>query len=714
MSPHNISQLETKVTHLEHLLSDAPLTIYTRKPFENFPITFISNSVEKLLGHEAEEFIDTPNLWLENIHPDDKDHVLTNLHRVLLGEPIIHKYRFKTKNGDWKWIRDRAKLITDKATGGSLEIIGGWTDMSELVQTEDALKQSEKKHRFLLEQVNAGMIVHSLDTRIIACNEQAQRLFGLNEDDLVGAFASDYGHSFVNEDGTLTAFDDFPVNQVINTHKSVKNRVLGIERNDLDDIVWVMVNAFAEFDNVDEISTINVILIDISEHVKSQEKIHRLAHYDSLTQLPNRALINERIEQAIHFSYRENRNFALLFLDLDDFKIVNDSLGHHYGDSLLRQVAARLEGSLREVDTAGRLGGDEFVVILSNTNSDGAGVVAQKIVNAIKEPFNVDGQVLSIQTSIGISVYPKNGRDSNMLTRHADIAMYHAKNAGRGRYCFFDFKMNSRFEYRLTMERELRQAIEEGQFVLYYQPQIDLIHQKIIVVEALIRWNHPQRGMILPGEFISIAEDCGLIAPIGEWVLQRACEDMKTWQVQGFNTLNVAVNLSLRQLQSGNLFNKISEILQQTGIGGNHLELELTENVMMENHATMLKFMTQCKDLGIHFSLDDFGTGYSSLSYLTKLPLLEKLKIDRSFINDLTLSGNANTIVGAIVNMAKILHLNVVAEGVETQAQLNYLYECGCEMVQGFYFSEPVSYDALTQLLQHEVNTHYETFDFTV
>lgn len=703
MSPYtNINALETKIARFEHLLSAAPITIYTRKPFADFSITFISNSVKELLGHEADAFIFFPDTWLSHVHPEDHHVVLDNFHRILLGDATLIKYRFKMNGGQWKWIRDRAKLITDTA-GHALEIIGGWTDMTELVQTEEALKQSEKKHRFLLEQVNAGVIVQAPDTRVVSSNRQAAHLFGLTEKQLVDKLAVDFKRILLNEDGSLIAFDDIPVNQVIHTHKAVKNRVLGIERNDLNDIVWVMVNAFAEFDNNKQISAINTTLIDITQHVKSQEKIHRLAHYDSLTQLPNRVLINERIEQAIHFSFRENKNFSLLFLDLDDFKTVNDSLGHHYGDMLLRQVAQRLERGLREVDTAGRLGGDEFVIILSGTNADGAATAAQKITDMLKEPFDLDGQILSIQTSIGISIYPKDGRDSNTLTRHADIAMYHAKQAGRGRFSFFDLKMNTRLEYRLAMERELRLAIEEEQFLLYYQPQIDLNSEHIVGVEALIRWRHPVRGMISPADFIPISEDCGLINPIGEWVLRRACEDMKSWQDLGFAPLKVSVNLSLRQLQEGTLFNKISNILAQNGIAGSQLELELTESVMMENHAVTLNFMTQCKDLGIHFSIDDFGTGYSSLSYLTKLPLLDKLKIDRSFIQELSKNNDANTIVSAIVNLAKSLRLKVIAEGVETGEQLAYLRNCGCDTVQGFYFSPPVSYDALTRLLTQEV-----------
>lgn len=574
---HEIQYLEDKISRLEHLLSAAPLTIYTRSPIPPFSITFVSNSVKELLSYNDTDFLNVSTLWLDNVHSDDIEQIFSNLRRVTMGEQIIHKYRFKMKNGEWRWIRDRAKLVLDAITGEPLEIIGGWTDMSELIHAENAL-------------------------------------------------------------------------------------------------------------------------------IKSQEKIQHLAHYDSLTDLPNRVLINERIEQAIHFSDRENWNFSLLFLDLDNFKIVNDSLGHHFGDSLLRQVAVRLEGNLREVDTAGRLGGDEFVVILSNTNGHGAANVAQKIIKSFKEPFNVDGKILAIQTSIGISIYPENGRESHTLTRHADIAMYQAKSAGRGQYCFFNFKMNAALEHRLAMERDLRTAIENKQFFLYYQPQIDLTTRKLIGVEALIRWQHPERGMVSPVDFIPIAEESGLITIIGDWVLQQACEDIKAWEKLGFDHFKVAVNLSLRQLQAGKLFEKVSSILATVGVKGERLELELTESVMMENHAATVNFMTQCKVLGIHFSIDDFGTGYSSLSYLTKLPLLDILKIDRSFVQEISVQDDANIIVSAIVNMAKSLRLNVIAEGVETLEQLNYLAASGCDTVQGFYFSRPIDFNALTKFLQNEIS----------
>lgn len=521
---------------------------------------------------------------------------------------------------------------------------------------------------------------------------------GLNEKQILDRVAADFEYVFICEDETPMLVDQFPVNQVIRQQIAIKNRVIGINRSDLDDKIWVMANAFPEFNNEGAILNITVTLIDITEHVKSQEEIHRLAHYDSLTQLPNRFLIHERIDQAIYLSRREDKNFALLFLDLDNFKIVNDSLGHHCGDLLLQQVSHRLKSCLREGDMAGRLGGDEFVVLLPNTGADGAAKVSNKIINAINIAFDVNENLLNIGTSIGISIYPNDGLVSDMLTRHADIAMYHAKESGRGRSCFFDFEMNARIDYRLAMERDMQVALEQNQFLLHYQPQIDLLSGKMVAVEALIRWSHPQRGMISPVEFIPIAEDSGLIMQIGLWVLQQACHDIKAWLAKGHLRIKVAINLSLRQLQNPQLFSQVIDIINETGIPPACLELELTESVMMENHDLTLNFMAQCRNFGINFSIDDFGTGYSSLSYLTKLPL-DKIKIDRAFVKDIAKDSAANTIVSAIVSMAKSLRLKVVAEGVETEEQLNYLKECGCDTVQGFYFSPAVSYAMLTQML---------------
>lgn len=693
-----INSPEVKLDRPEFLLSQAPVTIYTCRLKGVFGITYLSDNIEDLLGYNAEDFLHKPDFWIDNLHPDDKDQVISGMNEILAGKSILRKYRCKMKNGQWKWIRDRAKLLTSQS-GKPVEIIGVWTDISGLIDIEEALRQSEEKHRFLLEQINAGIMIHAPDRRVISYNQQSCNLLGLTEKQIMGSVTEDFESIFFCEDDTPMLFDQFPVNQVIRQHQAVKNRVIGIIRPDQNDKTWVMANALPEFNNKGDILNITVTLIDITEHVKSREEIHRLAHYDPLTQLPNRSLILERIDQTIHLSSRENKLFGLLFLDLDNFKIVNDSLGHHYGDLLLQQVSHRLKDSLRKGDMAGRLGGDEFVVLLPNTGADGATKVAGKIIDAINTPFDVNEHLLNIGASIGISIYPHDGLLSDILTRHADIAMYHAKESGGGRSCFFDFEMNSKIDYRLAMEKDMRMALEQQQFLLHYQPQTDLPSGHIVAVEALLRWPHPLRGLVSPAEFIPIAEDCGLIMQIGLWVLQQACRDIKTWLAAGHPKIKVAINLSLRQLQNPHLFSEIIDIINEHAIPPDCLELELTESMMMENHGVTLDFMAKCRDFGINFSIDDFGTGYSSLSHLTKLPL-DKLKIDRAFIKDIAKGSDANTIVSAIVSMAKSLRLKVVAEGVETEEQLNYLKECGCDTVQGFYFSPAVSYERLTELIK--------------
>lgn len=688
---------------LEHLLNQAPVVIYSRAADSRFGMTFVSNTLRELLGYEPEDFLAHADFWYSRLHPDDLAQVVAGLRQVLAGEPMLCKYRFRLNNGEWKWLRDRAKAITDPV-GNTVEIVGAWTDLSELIRIEDALRKSEEKHRFLLEQINAGVLVYTPDSRVVYSNKHASTLLGFSPEQLQGADDRCFDGLFMREDESYLPGAQLPVHQVIRSGQALENRVLGINRRDLDDKLWVIANAFPEWDDSGELRHVVVTLLDITERVKSQEKIYRLAHYDTLTELPNRSLIHERIAQAIHLSHREQRSFALLFLDLDDFKKVNDSLGHYCGDQLLRQVAARLRHSVREGDTVGRLGGDEFVVLLLNTGDSGAAAVADKLIDALKRPFDVDGQLLSTQASIGISIYPNDGLESDLLTRHADIAMYHAKEAGGGGYYFFDSDMNVRIENRHALERDMRLALEQRQFLLHYQPQIDLSSGACVGLEALIRWRHPQRGTISPCEFIPVAEESGLIRAIGVWVLQQVGRDIEAFKAAGLPKVRVAVNVSQRQLQSPQLAEQLLDVITDTGIPSDCLELELTETLMMENHAVVLDFMRQCRNKGIHFAIDDFGTGYSSLSYLNKLPL-DKLKIDRAFIKEIAQSGDANTIVSTIVSMAKSLRLKVVAEGVETEQQLRYLKECGCNAVQGFYFSPPVPYEKVIDWLRPAAST---------
>ncbi len=691
--------LAAEFYQLQHLLDQAPVVIYACNYTHGFDMTFVSNNVQALLGYEAQYFLLEADFWQNHLHPEDKAHVLAKMANLSEGRVILHKYRFKAKDGQWKWMRNRARRVLNPYTQ-QLEIIGAWTDLSELITAEEMLRKSEEQHRFLLERISTGILMYGVDTAIIYSNQQAADLFGLRPEKLLGKVNADFADYFVYEEGGAMPIEQFPVNQVLRTGRAIKNVVFGINRNNAgDNTAWVIANAFPELDDEGQMRHIIVTLLNISDRIKSQKRIYQLAHYDALTQLPNRSLINQRIEQAIAVAQREASQFAVMFLDLDDFKVVNDSLGHHCGDLLLQQVARRLRQCVRDTDMVGRLGGDEFVVLVQKINVEQVAEIAQKIISVINGLFEVDGHVLSSCTSIGISVYPHDGETRDMLTRHADIAMYHAKSLpSRGGYYFFDFEMNTQIENRLAIEKDLYQALTKKQFFLDYQPQIDVSSGHLVGLEALIRWRHPQRGIISPLDFIPVAEKSHLIVLIGEWVLRQVCEDIKSWLNAGQQVMKVAINLSLYQLQGQDLFARFMHIIKEVGISAEYLELELTESLMMEDHHAVLVFMRQCRDAGMHFSIDDFGTGYSSLSYLTKLPL-DKIKIDKSFVSAISQTKEANTLVSAIINMAQSLHLTVVAEGVETKQQLDYLKACGCDTIQRFYFSPPLDYQAVSQLL---------------
>lgn len=420
-----------------------------------------------------------------------------------------------------------------------------------------------------------------------------------------------------------------------------------------------------------------------------QERLHWLAHYDTLTDLPNRALLSERSKQAITTAHANNTPLAVMFLDLDRFKHINDSLGHKVGDALLVQVAKRLRAAVRERDTVSRLGGDEFVLLLPGANAAGAKRVAEKLQQASRMPYQVGHHELNMAPSMGIALYPQDGTDIEALTQAADVAMYHAKLEGRNTYRFFTHEMRAQSQRALLLENAMRRAIERQEFELYYQPQIDLHDQRIHSVEALLRWRHPQLGNISPAEFIPVAEDTGQILQIGEWVLRRAIAQMQQWHYQGRKPLKVAVNLSAIQFHQPQLPELVSRILDEAGIPPESLELELTEGVAATDPRAAISTMDDFYTRGIRLSIDDFGTGYSSLSQLKKFEIY-KVKIDQSFVRDLESDADDRNLVSAIVRMAQALGLKTTAEGVETPAQLAFLQSLGCDEAQGYLFSPPL------------------------
>lgn len=449
-----------------------------------------------------------------------------------------------------------------------------------------------------------------------------------------------------------------------------------------------------------QLTGVVVVFHDVSASKAMSMKMAHLAQHDFLTNLPNRVLLNDRIAQAIASANRNDNKVALLFLDLDNFKHINDSLGHATGDKLLQAVSKRLSDCVRNADTVSRQGGDEFILLLADIKHEqDAALSAQKILDELKLPYLINKCNLHISTSIGISVYPNDGLDAETLIKSADTAMYYAKDKGRANYQFFKTEMNTRVVQRLMIEAHLRVAVEKQQFFLHYQPKINLKSKKITGVEVLIRWKHDEWGDIAPKRFINIAEDSGLIVPIGKWVLSEACKQAKTWLDDGLQTLNIAVNISAKEFLQKDFVNGVRAILHETQLPAGCLELEITETVLMRDVLTSKEILQQLKELGVQLAVDDFGTGFSSLSYLKQFPI-DVLKIDQSFINDIESVLDDGTIVNAIICMGNSLDLKVVAEGIENQNQLDFLNKHHCEEGQGYLFSPAINADQLALMLQ--------------
>jgi diguanylate cyclase (GGDEF)-like protein len=434
---------------------------------------------------------------------------------------------------------------------------------------------------------------------------------------------------------------------------------------------------------------------DITEHRRAEKKIAHMARHDSLTDLPNRVLLRDRLTQALAGVHRGEK-LAVLYLDLDHFKSVNDTLGHHIGDELLKTVAGRLRENVREIDTVARVGGDEFAIIQVGADQPHeTAMLARRICEALKAPYDLHGHAVIVDTSIGIAISPGDGTEPNELLRNADMALYGAKADGRGGYRFFEPAMDARMKGRRTLELALRHALVNGEFELYYQPLVGLADRRITCCEALLRWHHPERGMVPPAEFIPVAEEIGLIVPLGEWVLRRACADAATWPPE----VKVAVNLSPIQVMNQNLVSVVVGALAASGLPANRLELEITESVLMQNTDNTLSALHRLRELGVRISMDDFGTGYSSLSYLRSFPF-DKIKIDRCFISGLADGDDSVAIVLAIAGLAKNLGIMTTAEGVETQAQLQQVRALGCTEMQGFLFSPPRRLEEIAKLFR--------------
>jgi diguanylate cyclase (GGDEF)-like protein len=447
------------------------------------------------------------------------------------------------------------------------------------------------------------------------------------------------------------------------------------------------------------LSAISVALGLSMENLRQEETILHLAYHDALTDLPNRTLFEDRLTVALAQAHRRNQMLPVMFLDLDRFKQVNDMAGHATGDELLRRVAERLAGLVREGDTVARVGGDEFTLLFPEVaGAEDTMEIAERVLKVFQQPWVLDGHEFHVTTSVGIAMYPNDGEDAESLLRNADTAMYRAKEQGRNNYQLYTPAMNARIAERLAVENSLRHGLVSGEFAVHYQPQVNIDTGQIVGAEALVRWQHPERGLVLPAEFIPVAEETGLIVPLGEWVLRTACAQNRAWQEAGLPPLRVAVNLSARQFQQRDLKSMVAQVLEETGLDPHCLQLEITEGVAMQDAEFTITMLRELRGMGIQIAIDDFGTGHSSLSYLRRLPI-DVVKIDRSFVCDLTTDPNDAAIASTIVAMAHNLKLKVIAEGVETEEQLTFLKEQQCDEFQGYLFSKPVPAEKLEKIV---------------
>ncbi|MBC5825800.1 MAG: EAL domain-containing protein [Candidatus Eremiobacteraeota bacterium] len=526
-----------------------------------------------------------------------------------------------------------------------------------------------------------GNWTNSLSTGQVTYSQEMRRIFGLSALDPAANMLRRFDHPDDAEEIKRVAGDAMRRLQPY----SIDHRIVLRDGS----VRHVHEQAEFAFDENGRAQHLVGTLVDITERKQAEQKLAFLAHHDALTGLPNRTLLADRLGQYISHAKRLSRIVAVLFLDLDRFKDINDSLGHTAGDELLKEVGTRLLQSVRAGDTVARSGGDEFVIVLADIAEQKhvAGIV-QAVVNAFAAPFVIESRDLFVTPSIGISLYPCDDADADGLIRNADAAMYQAKDRGRNNFVFYTAEIHKTAVRRLSLESDLRRAVDEGQFELHYQPFIRLATKSIVGFEALVRWRHPKLGLVPPTDFIPLAEDSGLIVPIGEWVLRTACVQHKAWKRLGHPTQRMAVNISARQFQQRDLAHTIGQALVDTGLSPQALEVEITESLLMKDMTRSLAILRQLKDMGIGISIDDFGTGYSSLGYLKLFPITT-LKIDKSFVRDLTTDRFDEAIASTVVTLAKSLALDVIAEGVETAAQAQKLAELGCDEVQGFFFSKP-------------------------
>ena len=662
--------------------------------------TYTNAAYQEISGLTFDEALETR--WSLAIHPDDRQRVLTEWRDAVRGEaPFQTETRFLRSDGSIVWTRLNAVVISDgRMSSGRIQIVEDITERksAELVlrASEMALFEEKERAQVTLNSIGDAVLSTDLAGNVTYLNLVAEAMTGWSREEASGRPLAEV---FNIIDGETRQVVENPARRAVR-----ENRVVGLESNCIlvrrDGFESAIEDSSAPIhDREGHVTGAVIVFHDVTAVRALAFEMEHLAQHDFLTGLPNRMLLAERLSRAIGLADRHGKQVALLYLDLDCFKNVNDSLGHAIGDQVLQSAAQRLSANVRDTDTVSRQGGDEFVILLSEIeHPQDAALIAEKLLVAFALPQLIAGHELHISQSIGISIYPDDGVDAETLMQNADTAMYHAKSGGRKNYQFFKAAMNRNAVQRQQVESSLRRALKQGEFFLHYQPQIEFSSGEMTGAEVLIRWQDPENGLVSPAQFVPVAEECGLIVPMGRWVLREVCRQLKSWLDAGLPAVPVAVNISAIEFRHKDFLQQVTRILQETGLEPKYLELELTESVLMQNLESSSLLLHDLKAMGVKLAIDDFGTGYSSLSYLKRFPI-DTLKIDQSFVRDIAIDADDATIVSAIIGMGRSLKQRVVAEGVETESQLRFLQKQLCVEGQGFLFGRPVLAEDFARLL---------------
>ncbi len=655
-------------------------------------VTFFNEFAQQFFGYSEEEILGKNVVGTIVPEKEFTGRDLASLMKEIQRAPATFEYNENEnvkRNGERVWVAWKNRPVCDES-GSVVEVLSVGIDITARKRAEEQMR----KHSSALEQTADTVVITDRDGIIEYVNRAFEQTTGYSEAEAIGRKAN-LTKSGMHEPGfherlwsTIldgNVFSDVFINRRKDGKLYYEEKTITPLKGDHGVITHFIATGK-----------------DITERVQIQERLQYLAHHDVLTGLPNRVLFTERLEHAVALRRDKDKPVAVLFLDLDRFKIINDTLGHVAGDRALRMVAERLQQCVRKGDTVARLGGDEFAILLEDAEAaDRVAWIARKVLDVMSRPFSVEQHEYLLTASIGISTLPRDGQDSQTLLKHADIAMYRAKEGGGNTYQFYSHAMGVQELERLTLETSLRRALDRGEFVLHYQPQLDIDTGEIVGAEALLRWEHPELGLVAPEQFIATLEETGLILPVSEWVLRTACEQARVWQREGERPVRITVNLSARQFNTASLIATISGVLSENDLAPELLELEVTESVLMQHSENTIDSFAALDAMGVRLVLDDFGTGYSSLSYLKRFPV-DGIKIDRAFTRDITFDADGAAIVRAIVAMAETLNLQVVAEGVETEKQLASLRSKGCHVMQGFLFSAPVPAGQVSKLMGME------------